>query len=165
MLRLLSTALLAILLTGCSAGAPMPTPSPTPDVETAPEQDAVDPRCLREFPGLEAPVFEGDVPVRPTFWPTAPPFAALCSWAPESPVESIGYYATDEFMTMDQVFDYYEQQFDSPDREVVHGRSPIEYGEVLHGVYPPVSFYIEYDGRNRYKIYWAEDGQYEVGNE
>jgi predicted small lipoprotein YifL len=164
--RIALAAALAASLAACTTGGPMPVPSasPTPDNETQQQEPEVDPRCLKEYPGTELVLYEGDLPVRPEFWPTPPPFAVLCGWSAESAVETWAYYATDEHMTMNQIYSYYEQQFDSPDRTVVHGRAPTADGDVLTGVYPPVSFYIEEHGYNRYKIAWALDGDYDYDN-
>lgn len=158
--RRAGVALVALLgLAGCAAPAGMPVPDPTVSAEAAPgeppEWDG-DPRCEAGY-GDPHRTLEMEHRVRPLGWPATPDFAVLCILEPVSDVEEIGYYATDPGTKHDDVLWYYEHAFASG----THGYLPTQDSEkILTGVLGGASYFLEFNGFDRYMITWATDGDY-----
>jgi hypothetical protein len=162
--RAASVLLALTLLAGCAAGPAMPTPTPTLTpgaVGDEPEPNDGDPRCEVGY-GDPHITLERDHKVRPLGWPQTPPFAVLCILEPVSFYEEVGYYATDPGTKFFDVLWYYEHAFTVGE----HGYAPVPGADkVLTGVFGDVSYYIEQQGFDRYRIYWAWDGEYDYEEE
>ena len=157
---LVTTPLALALLVGCTSGAAMPDPTttltPDPTPVASPPND-YDPRCDAGY-GVPTAVPERQHKVRPSGWPVTPPFASLCRLEPVSFYEEIGSYATDPGTKFDDVLWYYEHAFSGG----VHGYANVPGADkVLTGVFNGVSYVLEQDGFDRYRIHWAWDGEYD----
>ncbi len=151
----------AAALAGCDdERLPLPVPSDTPtalpDVHGTPTPEAIDPRCIEQYGDHAQLVFEGEIRVRPDGWPAPADFAVLCRVVTHSDTEQTGHYALSYYTSFDTVVRHYESTFQGGH----HGMAPTDDGEILTGVLPPASYYIESTGTGTYAIHWAIDGDW-----
>lgn len=163
--RALAAGLLTLLLAGCAspAGGPIPTPDPTSTVTPDPtpvadEPDDYDPRCDAAY-GVPTAAPERLLQVRPLGWPPTPPWASLCLIESPSEAEEIGHFATDPGTKFDDVLWYYEHAFEAG----AHGYANVPGEKILTGTLGYASYYLQQgEGFDRYFIYWAYDGEYDL---
>lgn len=141
-----------------SSPSPSPTETPLPGGPSRDGAEGVDPRCAAEYADVTIREYEGEIELRPEYWPIAPEFAAFCFWVRDDGNSAVAFYATDPGIVRAEIYRFYEHAFGDVG---VHGRVDSDNGELLTGVYPPQhSYYIQFNSPNRYEINWAIDGDY-----